>query len=74
LGDLTLDFLSRAVTRGRSAVELTSREYDLLVYLMRHEKKVVTRESLARDVWRRQVDRRRSIMSSMSTWHVCARK
>jgi DNA-binding response OmpR family regulator len=52
VGDLTLDLLSRRVTRAGNPVELTAREFDLLVYLMRYEHQVVSRETLARDVWR----------------------
>ena len=52
VGDLTLDLLSRRVTRAGNPVELTAREFDLLVHLMRYEHQVVSRETLARDVWR----------------------
>ena len=33
-------------------MELTGREFDLLQYLLRHAGQVVSREALARDVWR----------------------
>jgi DNA-binding response OmpR family regulator len=52
VGDLTIELLSRRVTRGGTPVELTAREFDLLAYLMRYEHQVVSRETLARDVWR----------------------
>lgn len=51
-GDLQIDLLARRVTRGSEAIELTRREYDLLQYLLRHKNQVVTREMLARDVWK----------------------
>lgn len=51
MGDLDVDLISRKVTRGGSPVELTVREFELLVYLLRHQGQVVPRETLARDVW-----------------------
>jgi len=51
VGDLTMDLLSRKVTRGGERVDLTVREFELLEYLMRHEGQVVSRDTLARDVW-----------------------
>jgi DNA-binding response OmpR family regulator len=51
VADLEMDRVSRKVTRGGRAVELTVREFELLEYLMRHQGQVVSRETLARDVW-----------------------
>jgi len=39
------------VTRGGQRVELTVREFELLEYLIRDEGQVVSRGTLARDVW-----------------------
>jgi two-component system, OmpR family, copper resistance phosphate regulon response regulator CusR len=52
VGDLDIDLISRRVTRGGEAVELTVREFELLEYLVRHHGQVVSRETLARDVWK----------------------
>jgi DNA-binding response OmpR family regulator len=52
LGDLEMDLVTRKVIRGGRPVELTVREYELLEYLMRHHGQVVSRETLARDVWK----------------------
>jgi two-component system copper resistance phosphate regulon response regulator CusR len=52
LADLTLDLETRTVWRGEQRIELTSREFDLLASLMRQPGQVVTREMLAKDVWR----------------------
>jgi DNA-binding response OmpR family regulator len=52
VGDLTMDLITRKVTRGGQPVELTVREFELLEYLMRFEGQVVSRETLARDVWK----------------------
>jgi two-component system, OmpR family, copper resistance phosphate regulon response regulator CusR len=51
LGDLDMDLVTRKVTRGGRAIDLTVREFELLEYLLRHHSQVVSRESLARDVW-----------------------
>jgi DNA-binding response OmpR family regulator len=50
-GDLDMDLITRKVTRGARPVELTVREFELLEYLLRHQGQVVSRETLARDVW-----------------------
>lgn len=52
VADLTLDLETRTVWRGEHRIDLTSREYDLLAYLLRHPGQIVTREMLAKDVWR----------------------
>jgi len=51
-GDLSMDLVTRKVTRGSQALDLTVREFDMLEYLLRHGGHVVSREMLARDVWR----------------------
>jgi len=51
LSDLTMDLVTRKVTRSARFVELTVREFELLEYLLRHHGQVVSREALARDVW-----------------------
>jgi len=56
VSDLELDAAARRVTRGGRDVELTLREFELLEYLMRNHRQVVSREMLARDVWK-EVDR-----------------
>jgi two-component system copper resistance phosphate regulon response regulator CusR len=50
--DLELDLVARRVLRGDRLVELTSREFELLEYLLRHQGHLVSREMLARDVWK----------------------
>jgi DNA-binding response OmpR family regulator len=52
VGDLEMHLVTREVTRGGRAVELTVREFELLAYLIRHQGQVVSREGLARDVWK----------------------
>jgi DNA-binding response OmpR family regulator len=50
--DLELDVLTRKVTRAAQTLELRTREFELLEYLMRHQGQLVSREMLARDVWK----------------------
>jgi DNA-binding response OmpR family regulator len=52
VGDLLMDLITRRVSRSGRPVELTVREFELLEYLMRYEGQVVSRETLARDVWK----------------------
>src|SRR5271168_2926953 len=51
ISDLIMDLETRRVLRGGKTIDLTPREFDLLVYLMRHPGQVVTREMLANEVW-----------------------
>ena len=50
--DLEIDVISRSAVRAGQPLELTAREFDLLEYLARHQGRVVSREMLARDVWK----------------------
>jgi DNA-binding response OmpR family regulator len=52
VADLHVDLITRKVTRSGTLVELTVREFELLEFLMRHHAQVVSRETLARDVWK----------------------
>ena len=51
VGDLRLNPDSREVTRGERPIELTNREFELLEFLMRNERLVVSRERLLEEVW-----------------------
>lgn len=51
VGPLTMDRRSREVMRGERSIELTTRECALLECLMRNQGQVVSRETLAREVW-----------------------
>jgi DNA-binding response OmpR family regulator len=53
--DLQMDLVSRTVRRGTQTIDLTSREFEVLEYLLRHQGRVVSREMLARDVWKETV-------------------
>ncbi|MGE0758916.1 MAG: response regulator transcription factor [Pirellulaceae bacterium] len=51
-GDLEVDLLTRKVARRGTEIELSQREFELLEYLLRHKNSNVTRDMLARDVWK----------------------
>jgi len=51
VGDLVLNPDTHEVTRGERAVELTQREFELLEYLMRNERIVISRQRLLDEVW-----------------------
>jgi two-component system, OmpR family, copper resistance phosphate regulon response regulator CusR len=52
VGDLFMDLVGRKAVRAGRPLELTMREFELLEYLMRHADGVVSRDMLARDVWK----------------------
>ena len=51
VGDLRLNPDSREVVRGEREIELTNREFELLEFLIRNERLVVSRERLLEEVW-----------------------
>lgn len=55
LADLRMDVSGRVATRGNIALDLTGREFDLLEYLLLNSGSVVSREMVARDVWKTTV-------------------
>jgi DNA-binding response OmpR family regulator len=51
VGDLSLNPDTHEVTRGERRIELTQREFELLEYLMRNERLVISRQRLLDEVW-----------------------
>lgn len=51
VGDLELDLMSHTVKRQGQTIDLQSREFKLLAYLMQHQGQVVTRTMLLEHVW-----------------------
>src|SRR5512143_2978139 len=49
--DFTLDPVTRETRRGERCFELTSKEYDLMYYLARHPRQVLTRDQILQEVW-----------------------
>jgi DNA-binding response OmpR family regulator len=55
LADLRMDVSGRVATRGNLPLDLTGREFDLLEFLLLNSGSVVSREMVARDVWKTTV-------------------
>src|SRR5208283_5449646 len=51
VGDLSLNADTHEVARGERQIELTQREFELLEYLMRNERIVISRQRLLDEVW-----------------------
>lgn len=51
VGDLSLNTKTRTASRAGEPLELTVREFDLLLYLAENRGRTVSREMLARDIW-----------------------
>jgi len=51
VADLKVDLMAREVERAGQTIDLTSKEFDLLTYLMRNQGRFVTRDMIAREVW-----------------------
>jgi two-component system OmpR family response regulator len=56
VGDIEVDLLSRRVRRGGETVMLSTTEFELLVYLLRHRGRVLSREQILSAVWGYQHD------------------
>jgi len=48
---LTLTCITREVYRDRQLIQLTAKEFDLLEFLMRHPRQVLTRDQILEQVW-----------------------
>lgn len=49
--DLRLDLATRSAQRGGRQIELTMKEFELLRYLMKHPREILTREQILDNVW-----------------------
>jgi two-component system OmpR family response regulator len=63
-GDLSLDLLTRRVTRAGQTIDLLPRELKLLEYLLRHRDRVVTRTMLLEEVWDYRFDPHTSLIDT----------
>jgi two-component system, OmpR family, response regulator len=61
-GDLTMDLLSRKVTRAGAAIDLRPREFALLEYLMRNPGKVISKTMILSHVWEYSFDPQTNIV------------
>lgn len=50
-GDVAIELKTRTVTRGGAAVDLTPREYELLVFLVQADGAIISREHVMDEVW-----------------------
>ena len=51
VGELVLDTRTRELRKGKKIIELTTKEYTILEYLMRHSNMVVTRTMIEEHAW-----------------------
>ena len=51
VGDVVLNSDTREVIRGSRSLDLTAREFELLEFLMRNHKLVISRQQLLEEVW-----------------------
>ncbi len=56
VGDLVLDTLTREIWRGERNIDVTTKEYSILEYFMRHPNIVITRTMLEENVWDYEFD------------------
>lgn len=56
VADLELNLDDKTVSRGGKKISLTTKEYQLLEYLIRNKGRVVTRQDIAKSVWDVQFD------------------
>ena len=61
--DITVDLRTREVSRLGTEVHLTAREFELLVYLMRHPNQVLSREQILNSVWGYDFDPGTNVLS-----------
>lgn len=52
IADLSMNLRTRTAARGEQPLDLSPREYDLLLYLVENADQIVSREMLARNVWK----------------------
>lgn len=52
VADLCVDLIHRTAVRGKTTLSLQNRQLELLIYLLRHVNQIVTRDMIARDVWK----------------------
>lgn len=63
-GDLSMDLLTRRVTRGGRRLELLPREFKLLEHLLRHKDRVVTRTMMLEELWDYRFDPHTSLIDT----------
>lgn len=64
IADLTVNLISREVTRGGQRIQLQQKEFDLLIYLMANASRVVSKDMIIKNVWDFQFDPNTNIIES----------
>ncbi|HRE57105.1 MAG TPA: response regulator transcription factor [Candidatus Kapabacteria bacterium] len=62
IGDLTLDTVSHVAYRWEKEIELTTKEYALLEYLIRNKGRIVSRSMITQQVWKHNFDTESNII------------
>jgi len=62
LGDLHVDARQRTARRGETPVELTAREFDVLLLLAQNAGRCVTRQQILDEVWDGETDLRSNVI------------
>ncbi len=65
VGDLTMDLLSRKVARGEKEITLTTKEFELLEYLIRNKGRVLSRIVLMEHIWDINFDSETNVVDVM---------
>lgn len=56
VGDLSLNTLTFEVKRGEKGIDLSSKEYALIDYLMRHPNQIITKDQIISHIWNYEAD------------------
>ena len=62
VGDLSIDLLTREVTRGERRIDLRPREFALLDYLARHPGRVISKSMILSQIWNYNFDPRTNVV------------
>lgn len=62
MADLVIDLDSKTVFRGKTKIDLTAKEYQLLEFFMKNQKRVLGRDEIAEKVWDLNFDPRSNIV------------
>lgn len=62
ISDLTLDLITREVSRGNHLIELTSKEFAILEYFLRNKGKVLTKSQISNHVWNYEFEYKSNIV------------
>jgi two-component system response regulator MprA len=60
--DLALDLTSRVASRGERGIELTTKEFELLAYFLRHPREVLSQDQLIDRIWPEQSEKESNVL------------